>query len=130
MQGGISSLVQTLHLECLELLGDIEARLDFEDEMPILEQSEVIDRVCSVLDRIQGALATAKRGQLLQSGLQARDTGFLFYRELELNEHAFNMIIRYNYLVSVSYANHAFMTSLNSHVISLLGCKSRMNVPL
>ncbi|CAM6100151.1 unnamed protein product [Calypogeia fissa] len=75
MQGGISSLVQTLRLECLELLGDIEARLDFEDEMPILEQSEVISRVYSILERIQEALATAKRGQLLQAGLQVAIVG-------------------------------------------------------
>lgn len=72
VQGGISSLVQTLRLDCLQLLGDIEARLDFEDEMPTLEQSEVISRVCSILELIQEALATAKRGQLLQAGLQVR----------------------------------------------------------
>ncbi|KAL2623472.1 hypothetical protein R1flu_003677 [Riccia fluitans] len=37
LQGGLSSLVHDLRAECLELLGDIEARLDFEDEMPAWE---------------------------------------------------------------------------------------------
>ncbi|KAL3690691.1 hypothetical protein R1sor_004342 [Riccia sorocarpa] len=75
LQGGLSSLVHDLRAECLELLGDIEARLDFEDEMPVLEQSDVISRVDSMLDRLQGALGTARRGELLQAGLQVAIVG-------------------------------------------------------
>ncbi|BFI17289.1 tRNA modification GTPase [Marchantia polymorpha subsp. ruderalis] len=75
MQGGLSSLVHTIREQCLELLGDIEARLDFEDEMPVLEQAEVVSKIDSMWERLQEALGTARRGELLQAGLQVAIVG-------------------------------------------------------
>jgi tRNA modification GTPase len=70
IQGGLSSFVQSLRMECIDLLVEMEARLDFDDEMPILDTNALIGRVETMSQRLQQALATAGRGHLLQSGLQ------------------------------------------------------------
>lgn len=69
-QGGLSSFVQSLRMECIDLLVEMEARLDFDDEMPRLDTDAMIARVNAICERLQQALATAGRGRLLQSGLQ------------------------------------------------------------
>jgi hypothetical protein len=70
LQGGLSSFVQSLRMECIDLLVEMEARLDFDDEMPILDTNALIGRVETMSQHLQQALATAGRGHLLQSGLQ------------------------------------------------------------
>lgn len=71
-QGGLSTFVQSLRMECIDLLVEMEARLDFDDEMPDLDTSALITRMETMCHRLQEALATAGRGRLLQSGLQVR----------------------------------------------------------
>ncbi|CAM6016275.1 unnamed protein product [Sphagnum balticum] len=75
IQGGLSSFVQSLRMECIDLLVEMEARLDFDDEMPILDTNALIGRVETMSQRLQQALATAGRGHLLQSGLQVAIVG-------------------------------------------------------
>jgi tRNA modification GTPase len=59
-------------MECIDLLVEMEARLDFDDEMPNLDTSALTTRIETMCQRLQEALATAGRGRLLQSGLQVR----------------------------------------------------------
>jgi tRNA modification GTPase len=75
IQGGLSSFVQSLRMECIDLLVEMEARLDFDDEMPILDTNALIGRVETMSQHLQQALATAGRGHLLQSGLQVAIVG-------------------------------------------------------
>jgi hypothetical protein len=75
IQGGLSSFVQSLRMECIDLLVEMEARIDFDDEMPILDTNALIGRVETMSQRLQQALATAGRGHLLQSGLQVAIVG-------------------------------------------------------
>lgn len=70
LQGGLSRVVRALRKECIDLLVEMEARLDFEDEMPDLDNGVLIERVASMEHTVQEALATANKGHLLQSGLQ------------------------------------------------------------
>lgn len=63
-------MVQSLRRQCIELLVDIEARLDFYDEMPALDTSHVIRTIDGMWKDVQQALDTANYGRLLQSGLQ------------------------------------------------------------
>lgn len=72
IQGGLSTFVQALRLECIDLLVEMEARLDFDDEMPSLDTSALVTRIETMCQRLQQALSTAGRGRLLQSGLQVR----------------------------------------------------------
>ncbi|KAL2503791.1 tRNA modification GTPase [Abeliophyllum distichum] len=75
IQGGFSSLVKLLRAQCIELLTEIEARLDFDDEMPPLESNLVIDKIHGMLQEVENALGTANYDKLLQSGLQIAIVG-------------------------------------------------------
>jgi tRNA modification GTPase len=52
------------------MLTEIEARLDFEDEMPPLDLNGVMDKIQHMSQDVENALETANYDKLLQSGLQ------------------------------------------------------------
>ncbi|RXH90834.1 hypothetical protein DVH24_006779 [Malus domestica] len=68
--GGFASIVKSIRAQCIELLTEIEARLDFDDEMPPLDTNEIVNRINSMSQDVESALETANYDQLLQSGLQ------------------------------------------------------------
>ena len=57
-------------MQCIELLSEIEARLDFDDELPPLDTSMLIDKINDMWHEIEQALDTANYDKLLQAGLQ------------------------------------------------------------
>lgn len=57
-------------MQCIELLAEIEARLDFDDEMPPLDTNMLIAKINEMWHDVQQALDTANYDKLLQSGLQ------------------------------------------------------------
>lgn len=63
-------MVRSLRIQCIELLTDIEARLDFDDEMPPLDLNLIMDKIHAMSQDVENALETANYDQLLQSGLQ------------------------------------------------------------
>ncbi|XWS23856.1 hypothetical protein CRYUN_Cryun28dG0051100 [Craigia yunnanensis] len=75
IQGGFSSLVRSLRGQCIELLTEIEARLDFEDEMPPLDFNLIMDSIHAMSQDVEHALETANYDKLLQSGLQIAIVG-------------------------------------------------------
>ncbi|XP_047976799.1 tRNA modification GTPase MnmE [Salvia hispanica] len=75
LQGGFSFMVKSLRAQCIELLTEIEARLDFDDEMPPLDINLVADRIHKMLQEVDGALETANYDKLLQSGVQIAIVG-------------------------------------------------------
>ncbi|KAM7257988.1 hypothetical protein ACFE04_013729 [Oxalis oulophora] len=75
IQGGFSSLVKSLRTQCIELLSEIEARLDFDDEMPPINVKEIMDKIHCMSQDVESALETANYDQLLQSGLQIAIVG-------------------------------------------------------
>ncbi|KAL0291362.1 UNVERIFIED_CONTAM: tRNA modification GTPase MnmE [Sesamum calycinum] len=75
IQGGFSSMVKSLRAQCIELLTEIEARLDFDDEMPPLDFNLVIDKIHKMLQEVDNALETANYDKLLQSGVQIAIVG-------------------------------------------------------
>ncbi|XP_068314903.1 uncharacterized protein [Pyrus communis] len=68
--GEFASMVKSIRAHCIELLTEIEARLDFDDEMPLLDTNEVVNKINSMLQDVESAMETANYDQLLQSGLQ------------------------------------------------------------
>ncbi|KAL5573672.1 hypothetical protein UlMin_023269 [Ulmus minor] len=48
IQGGFSSLVKSIRMQCIELLTEIEACLDFDDEMPPLDLDFVLNKINSM----------------------------------------------------------------------------------
>ncbi|XP_051139941.1 uncharacterized protein LOC127257523 [Andrographis paniculata] len=75
IQGGFSSMLKSLRAQCIELLTEIEARLDFDDEMPPLDVNLVIDKIHKMLQEVDSALETSNYDKLLQSGLQVAIVG-------------------------------------------------------
>ncbi|RYR41938.1 hypothetical protein Ahy_A08g038376 isoform B [Arachis hypogaea] len=73
--GGFSSLVRSLRMQCIELLTEIEARLDFEDEMPPLDLNIIMDKIHSMSQDVESALEAENYDRLLQSGLQIAIVG-------------------------------------------------------
>ena len=69
-QGGFSSLVKSLRTQCIELLTEIEARLDFDDEMPPIDLNLIMTKIHAMSQDVENALETANYDKLLQSGLQ------------------------------------------------------------
>ncbi|XP_028107591.1 uncharacterized protein LOC114306528 isoform X1 [Camellia sinensis] len=75
IQGGFSSLVKSLRAQCIELLTEIEARLDFDDEMPPLNLNLIKEKIHAMSGDVENALETANYDKLLQSGLQIAIVG-------------------------------------------------------
>ncbi|GAY41654.1 hypothetical protein CUMW_061100 [Citrus unshiu] len=73
--GGFSSLVTSVRAKCIELLTEIEARLDFDDEMPPLNLNLVMDKIHAMSQDVENAMETANYDKLLQSGLQIAIVG-------------------------------------------------------
>lgn len=65
-------MVKSVRAQCIELLTEIEARLDFDDEMPPLDTNQVVNKIRSMSQDVDSALETANYDQLLQSGLQVQ----------------------------------------------------------
>ncbi|KAE8656300.1 sulfate transporter 1.3-like isoform X1 [Hibiscus syriacus] len=61
----------SLRGRCIELITEIEARLDFDDEMPPLDINLIMNRIHAMSQDLEHALETANYDKLLQSGLQA-----------------------------------------------------------
>ncbi|KZV28933.1 putative tRNA modification GTPase MnmE [Dorcoceras hygrometricum] len=75
IQGGLYSVVKSLRAQCIELLTEIEARLDFEDEMPPLDLNALISKLHEMLQEVDDALVTSDFDRLLQTGLQVAIVG-------------------------------------------------------
>lgn len=63
-------MVRSIRAQCIELLTEIEARLDFDDEMPPLDINLVTGNIHKMLQEVDSALETANYDKLLQSGVQ------------------------------------------------------------
>ncbi|GJZ88538.1 tRNA modification GTPase [Tanacetum coccineum] len=70
LEGGFSSLVKSLRAQCIELLTEIEARLDFDDEMPPLDMDLILSKISAMSHDVESAMETANYDKFLQSGLQ------------------------------------------------------------
>ena len=55
---------------CVDLLAEMEARLDFAEDLPDLDTSSIQQQITDLQQRLEGALRTARRGRLLHRGLQ------------------------------------------------------------
>ena len=75
LQGKLSSPIRHLRGECLNILAEVEARIDFEDDLPPLNEVEIKDRLNRVLEKVTALLATAEQGELLRSGLKVAIVG-------------------------------------------------------
>ena len=75
LQGKLASPIRALRSTCLDILAEVEARIDFEDDLPPLDEIEIRQQLQSVLKQVTAILATAEQGELLRSGLKVAIVG-------------------------------------------------------
>jgi len=75
LQGKLAHPIRQLRTTCLDLLAEIEARIDFEEDLPPLDESWVKAQVEQVITEVNRILATADRGELLRTGLKVAIVG-------------------------------------------------------
>ncbi|MGD1705028.1 tRNA uridine-5-carboxymethylaminomethyl(34) synthesis GTPase MnmE [Dapis sp. BLCC M229] len=75
LQGKLASPIRQLRASCLDILAEIEARIDFEEDLPPLDESEIGEKVDSILVDLSRVLGTASRGELLRTGLKVAIIG-------------------------------------------------------
>ncbi len=75
LEGFLRSPISQLRASCLDILAEIEARIDFEEDLPPLDLEDITGKIRQLLDQVSEILATADRGELLRSGLKVAIVG-------------------------------------------------------
>ena len=70
IEGNIQKTIQSIRQRLLEQLTEIEARVDFEEDLPNLEEENVKNEIMAIKDRIYELIENAKRGSWVRSGLK------------------------------------------------------------
>ncbi|MDY6802866.1 MAG: tRNA uridine-5-carboxymethylaminomethyl(34) synthesis GTPase MnmE [Cyanobacteriota bacterium] len=75
LQGKLADPIRQLRARCLDILAEIEARIDFEEDLPPLDEAGIVGGIKQVLSDLSSILTTADRGELLRNGLKAAIVG-------------------------------------------------------
>lgn len=75
VQGKLALPIRQLRSTCLDILAEIEARVDFEEDLPPLDEADVQRQLRAVLAQVNQILATADRGELLRAGIKVAIVG-------------------------------------------------------
>ncbi|PSB22653.1 tRNA uridine-5-carboxymethylaminomethyl(34) synthesis GTPase MnmE [filamentous cyanobacterium CCP2] len=75
LQGKLAHPIRQLRSTCLDILAEVEARIDFEDDLPPLDEDWVKGQLAQVLAEVEQILSTADRGALLRTGLKVAIVG-------------------------------------------------------
>ena len=75
LQGKLAQPIRELRSTCLDILAEVEARVDFADELPPLDYGEIQQQVKAVLSRVEDFLNTADQGELLRTGIKVAIVG-------------------------------------------------------
>lgn len=75
LQGKLAHPIRQVRSTCLDILAEVEARIDFEDDLPPLDEVLIKTQLTQALEEVDQILATADRGQLLRTGLKVAIVG-------------------------------------------------------
>ncbi|MBD2693209.1 tRNA uridine-5-carboxymethylaminomethyl(34) synthesis GTPase MnmE [Anabaena catenula] len=75
LQGKLAHPIRNLRAQCLDILAEIEARIDFEEDLPPLDEQRIISEIDQVTLKITKLLATKDKGELLRTGLKVAIVG-------------------------------------------------------
>ncbi|MFB2895825.1 tRNA uridine-5-carboxymethylaminomethyl(34) synthesis GTPase MnmE [Aerosakkonemataceae cyanobacterium BLCC-F50] len=75
LQGKLREPIGQLRITCLDILAEIEARIDFEEDLPPLNEENIAAQIAAVTAKVQEILATADRGELLRTGIKVAIVG-------------------------------------------------------
>ncbi len=75
LQGKLANTIHQLRHACLDILAEIEARIDFEEDLPPLDKNSIIEGLKRILAEVEEVLATSDQGELLRSGIKVAIVG-------------------------------------------------------
>ncbi|NET46528.1 tRNA uridine-5-carboxymethylaminomethyl(34) synthesis GTPase MnmE [Okeania sp. SIO2B3] len=75
LQGKLASPIRQLRANCIDILAEIEARIDFEEDLPPLDEWGISKKMDSILLDLSRILASANQGELLRNGLKVAIIG-------------------------------------------------------
>ena len=75
IEGNIQTTIQSIRKRLIEQLTEIEARIDFEEDLPILDEQHVKNEIIAIKKEINDLIDNAKRGSWVRSGLKVALTG-------------------------------------------------------
>ncbi|WGV28545.1 tRNA uridine-5-carboxymethylaminomethyl(34) synthesis GTPase MnmE [Halotia branconii] len=75
LQGKLAQPIRQLRANCLNILAEIEARIDFEEDLPPLDDKAIISEIKNIAAEISKLLATKDKGELLRTGLKVAIVG-------------------------------------------------------
>ncbi len=75
IEGNIQTTIHSIRQRLLEQLSEIEARIDFEEDLPNLEEEHVKNEIFAIRKNINELIENAKRGSWVRTGLKVALTG-------------------------------------------------------
>ncbi|OUL37793.1 tRNA uridine-5-carboxymethylaminomethyl(34) synthesis GTPase MnmE [Nostoc sp. T09] len=75
LQGKLAHPIRQLRANCLDILAEIEARIDFEEDLAPLDDKAMISAIENIAAEITKLLATKDKGELLRTGLKVAIVG-------------------------------------------------------
>ncbi|MCC5614496.1 tRNA uridine-5-carboxymethylaminomethyl(34) synthesis GTPase MnmE [Nostoc sp. CHAB 5836] len=75
LQGKLAHPIRQLRAKCLDILAEIEARIDFEEDLPPLDDKAIISDIEKIAAEITRLLETKDQGELLRTGLKVAIVG-------------------------------------------------------
>tara|TARA_Y100001968_G_scaffold332299_1_gene389926 strand:+ start:14317 stop:15684 length:1368 start_codon:yes stop_codon:yes gene_type:complete len=70
ISGAITKRINTFRERLLILLSEIEARVDFEDELPPLDQNQLLNDFAKVQQSLQELIKDSKQGSFIKNGIK------------------------------------------------------------
>ncbi len=70
IDGDIQNTIKSIRHRLLNQLSEIEARIDFEDDLPILREIDVKNELIKIKDALNKLIKDSERGSLVRSGLK------------------------------------------------------------
>jgi tRNA modification GTPase len=75
IQGKLAHPIRQLRQQCLDILAEIEARIDFEEDLPPLDEPSIVQQLQGITAEVEHLLATVDRGELLRTGIKVAIVG-------------------------------------------------------
>ncbi|MEH2269610.1 MAG: tRNA uridine-5-carboxymethylaminomethyl(34) synthesis GTPase MnmE [Nostoc sp.] len=75
LQGKLAHPIRQLRANCLDILAEIEARIDFEEDLPPLDDKAIVSEIDKIAAEITRLLETKDQGELLRTGLKVAIVG-------------------------------------------------------
>ena len=75
LQGKLADPIHQLRVSCIAVLAEIEARIDFEEDLPPLDCNAVAAQIEQLITEVNRINATADKGELLRAGLKVAIVG-------------------------------------------------------